>query len=217
MELEQTSLSDWISKRVIAVESEYSVYDVLVEHGVELVDQQISLQIACPFPDHGPDNRPSARYYAPGGGRPGALHCFKCKYHLTTVNLYAKLKSVKFMEALHELERRFHIRIPRRPESHTLEQPSERSSTYTSPQWSDVNRVIPILENRLVRLRQKIPMHDFVKFCRVIDAVRWDFEHAQNQSSPDMILALQKVRTLMQTAEEEADAADGLQNSPEHG
>lgn len=199
---EKTSFQDWVARRVRAVESVYSVHDILTEHGIELLDASTNLQIPCPFPEHGPDNRPSARYYAPGGNRPGALHCFKCKYHMTGMNLYAKFKGLKFMDALHELERRFHIIVPQKPDVPDLKEPTERDFNYVSSEWSDVNRVLEILENKLIRLRQKVSMLDYIKYCRVLDAVRWDFEHAQNQSNPAMVLALQKLRTLMQTAEE---------------
>ena len=212
MELEQTSIQEWVQKRVSAVESEYSVFDILTENGVELSDSQTSLQIACPFPEHGPDNRPSARYYAPGNGRPSAFHCFKCKYHFSTIALYSKFKNLKFMEALHELEKRFRISVPRRPESHDFNEPQSKDSNYTSSQWSDVPRVLDLMENKLIRIRSKVALIDFTKYCRVLDAVRWDFEHSQNQSTPDMVLVLQKLRNMMTAAEEEFDAISRLQN-----
>jgi hypothetical protein len=103
MDVQPTAFQEWIKLRVIAVTQAYSVYDVLIEHGVTLVDKFTDLQIPCPFPEHGPDNRPSARYYATKGGH---FHCFKCHIHETTpINLHAKFKGLKFMEALQDLER----------------------------------------------------------------------------------------------------------------
>lgn len=190
---------DWIKRRVKAVLESYSVYDALTENGVELIDQHTDLQIACPFPGHGPDRRPSARYYS-GGGRDPVFHCFKCKFHLNSIGIYSKFKNTNFMDALSELERRFSIRVSRKPDAPEFKDPVERGADYISSQWQDVPRMLKLLEDKLIRLRNKVPLIDFVKFCRVLDAVSWDFDHT-GKSTPEMISALQKLRSKIEDVE----------------
>jgi hypothetical protein len=220
-ELEQTSIQDWVQRRISAVHEVYSAYDCLSEHGInDIPDKTTPTQIKCPLPEHGPDNRPSARFYPALGVRSDYVHCYKCHLSMDSINLHSKFKGLKFMEALQDLERRFRIRIPRRPDIQEYKEPTDRGSDYTSNQWADVPQVLKVLESKLKRMRDKVAMGDFVKFCRVLDAIQWDIDHNGNLSTPAMVAALQKLRTMMQTAEEEADAADAIgrvQDSSEHG
>src|SRR5271170_6588749 len=133
-------IKEWIQRRVAAVREVYSAYQFLTEHGVELPDESTAFQTNCLF--HGADNRPSARYYPREGGRYDYLRCFKCRENWDCINLLAKFNGLRFMEALQDLERRFHIKIPRRPEAPEIVEPIDRDSNYVSDQWQDVPRVL---------------------------------------------------------------------------
>jgi hypothetical protein len=195
--MSKTDIQEWISRRTKAVMDVYSAFDCLAENGIELISPTDDMQIPCPF--H-PDTRPSARYYAMGG-RDGRFHCFKCKYHLDSINLFAKFNNYEFMKALSELERRFRIKIPLRPDAPEIKDPVDRGSDYISPAWSDVPRFLKILEDKLARIRYKVPMQDFIKFCRVLDSVQWDIDHNGEQTK-SMIDILGKVRVMMEEVEE---------------
>ncbi len=175
----------------------YSAFDCLVENGIELSSPTEDMQIPCPF--H-PDSRPSARYYS-RGVKDGRFHCFKCRFHLHSVALYAQFRNMEFMKALVELERRFRIKIPLRPEAPEIKDPVDRGSDYISPAWQDVPRVLKILEARLPNLRKKIPLEDYVKFCRVLDNVVWDLEKSGGEQNESMVIALHKVLTMMDESE----------------
>jgi len=186
------ALQEWMQRRVAAIEKVYGAYDVLTEHGVEIPERGTNQQVACPF--HGADRRPSARYYGTTGKE--HFHCFTCKVHESAVGLYAKFKNIKFNEALTQLERRFHIKTPRMPED-AIREPVEKSSHYESEAWKDVSRVLELLEKKLMRLRDKVALIDFIRFCRVLDTVKWDFDHNGHISTPPMIDVLIKLRNMM--------------------
>jgi hypothetical protein len=207
MELAKTSIQEWIAKRASAVRDAYTSFSCLMEHGIDTVpDESTPTQLSCPF--HGIDARPSARYYPATGGRSDYVRCFKCKENWDAINLHAKFKGLKFMDALQDLERRFRIRIPQKPEAPEIVEPIERKSDYVSDKWADVPRVLALLEKKLQRLRERSSLIDYVKFCRVIDAVQWDLDHNGGQQTPEMVLVLQKLKEKMQALEDEADAID---------
>jgi len=198
VELEKTSLQEWIALRAAAVREAYSAFDVLVEKGVDDVpDQTTPTQIACPF--HGADRKPSARYYPRSGSRHDYVRCYKCRENWDSVGLYAKFRGVRFMDALAELERRFRVHVPRRPEGPEIVEPADRGSAYVSDKWSDVLRVLAILEAKLLRIRDRCSMSDYVKFCRLMDAVAWDFDKV-GKATPEMAAALKKVMDRMDEA-----------------
>ena len=183
-------IKQWIQRRVEAVHEVYTAFEVLSEAGVELVDKHTDFQIPCPLPGHGPDNRPSARYY--GSGQKPHFHCFKCKATCDGINLYARLRGLRFMDALQDLERRFHIKILKRPEGQEIIEPTDRESKYVSDQWKDVPRMLNLLERKLSRIKPKSSLSDYMKFCRVLDAVQWDFDKI-NKSTPAMSDVLKKL------------------------
>lgn len=185
---------DWIQRRVAAVRDHYSAYDCCVEKGIELVDESTPHQIPCPF--HGVDNRPSARYYPPEGGKHDYVRCFFCRENWDCISLTAKFNGLKFMEALGDLERRFHLKIPRKPDAPEIVEPEDRQSEYVSTGRQDVPRVLKFLEGKLARVRGKCSLTDYIKFCRVLDAVQWDFDKIQ-QSLPPMVSVLDKLSTRM--------------------
>ena len=96
------------------------------------------------------------------------------------------------MDALSTLERRFGLKIPRKPEPSPIVEPISKDSSYTSEKWSDIPVVLAILENKLLRLRDRCNMIDYIKFCRVIDAVQWDYERIQ-KVTPEMADVLSKL------------------------
>ncbi len=193
---------DWIRRRTDAVRQKYSAYSCMHEngHGEYLVDEDTPVQIFCAMHDN--KNTMAARYYPAAGHRSDYVHCFRCKESWDCIKLVMKFKNLSFMEALKELERRFHIRIPQMPEGPAIEEPKDRTaSDYVSDAWSDVPRVLKILEGRLSRVRDKVSMYDFVKFCRVLDAVHWDLEKGRGQQTVAMVEVLGKLRTAMERAE----------------
>ena len=190
-ELSKTALQEWISRRTSAIRQVYSVFDCLIEKGIEEVpDASTPTQMACMF--HGADNRPSARYYPREGGRSDRIRCFKCSETWDAVSLYAKFRGVRFMDGLAELERRFHIKTPQRPEAAEFSEFIDRGSSYISNEWKNIPRVLDIAEAKLIRVRDRCGMDDFVKFCRVVDIVRYDFDKL-GRGNADMFAILQKL------------------------
>lgn len=199
-ERDRTADQQWVRDRIKAVSERFTAYEALTEIGVELIDKETELQIRCPW--HGPDNKPSARYYA---GQDPHFHCYTCKLHLDGIAIYAKQRGMEFMRALSELERRFSIKTPRRPEA-SIEAPQDRSGAdYESKAWSDVPRIMAMLEAKLLRLRSSAPMLDYVKWCRVLDAIRWDLDRGGGQATPQMAVALAKLRDAMDRFRQNAD------------
>lgn len=190
---------EWVKERVQAVSEKYDVYDALVEHHVELDGKETTTQIPCPLPGHGQDNKPSARYYAADGLSPAHFYCFKCRENLKGIDLYARLHGLEFMRALAELERRFGIHIQQKTKL-DLNVPRSKTGDYESEAWSDVPRFLEILEAKVIRLRDDTPMLDYIKWCRVLDAVRWDFSHNGGNATPDMISILMRLKDIMNAA-----------------
>ena len=189
-----SEIKQWTQRRVESIDAIYTIYDALTEAGVELGDRFTDLQIPCPLNGHGPDNRPSARYY--GASSKSHFYCYKCKVSHSGVSLYASLKGIKFMDALKELERRFHIKTPKRPDGPEIVAPVDRESNYVSNQWDDIQRMLILLENKLSRIKSKCSFSDYVKFCRVLDAVQFDIDKT-NKSTPAMSDILKKLMNRM--------------------
>jgi hypothetical protein len=187
-------IKKWVQARIAAVEEVYTAYDALTEAGVELNDRYTDMQVSCPLPAHGPDARPSARYY--GSSTKPHFFCFKEKESHNGISLYASLKGIRFMDALQELERRFHIKILKHPDGPAITEPADRDSTYVSNQWNDVPRMLAYLEKKLARLKPRCGFSDYVKFCRVLDAVSWDFDKS-GKASPAMADILKKLMAKM--------------------
>jgi hypothetical protein len=153
------------------------------------------MQIPCFMPAHGPDNRPSARYY--GANSKPHFFCFKCKRQIKdSVNLFAELKGLRFMDALSQLERRFNLKIPQRPDGNSIIEPIDRDSNYVSTQWQDIPRMLGILEGKLARIKPKCGLVDYLKFCRVLDAVQWDFDKTK-KADLAMLEVLKKLMNRM--------------------
>lgn len=76
-ERDRTADQQWVRDRIKAVSERFTAYDALVENGTELDDKDVTVQVQCPLPGHGPDNTPSARYYAADGSGPAHFYCFK--------------------------------------------------------------------------------------------------------------------------------------------
>jgi hypothetical protein len=100
------------------------------------------------------------------------------------------------MDALADLEKRFRIKIPRRPEGPEIVEPSERKSEYVSDKWSDVPRVLAILEKKLISIRDRCGMSDYIKFCRLIDSVQYDYDKTQ-VSTPEMVSVLMRAISMV--------------------
>lgn len=186
--LTKTEEQEWIQRRVSELGKHYTAFQALTDYGIEIPDEDTSYQILCPF--HGDKNNPSARYYAPSGINHGHFWCFKCKIRLDGVGLYSKLNGKKFLDALSELERKYSVVVPKRPEFVGIN-PSDRNSGYVSDAWSDIPRFLEILEKKLIRNKKKSIFIEYVKVCRLLDNIRWDFNKSGKASS-DMVAALHK-------------------------
>lgn len=193
------SHKDWIRRRADAVRQRYTAFQCLHEngHGEMLVDEDTAVSVFCPF--HTNVNTPAARYYPASGSRTDYVRCFRCHENWDSLNLYLKFKGLDFMGAVRDLERRFGIRVERRPdESAAIESPRDRSSdSYVSEAWGDVPRVLDMLERKLARVRGSSSLHDYVRFCRVLDAVRYDLDLNKGQQTDPMVSVLGKLRASM--------------------
>jgi hypothetical protein len=211
MDLQKTSVQEWIKKRVHVVHQHYSAYMALTENGVtDIPDEETPTQIFCPF--HHNVQTMAARYYPRSGGRPSYVRCFRCKENWDGLNLFAKFKRMRFMDALAELERRFRIRVPQRLDQPEIKELAERGSGYVSEKWADVPYVLKLMEKKLERLRDRCAMVDYVKFCRVLDHVAYDYDKLE-KSTPEMVSALLKLKSRMDDAALVTDdmfASEGL-------
>jgi hypothetical protein len=195
-DVEKTAFQEWVQRRAEAVRAKYSAYDCLIEngHGESLADEDTPVQVFCPF--HPNTRTPAARYYPASGGRSGYIRCFRCKENWDSINMFAKFKGQRFMDALVALERRFHIQVPRRPEPPPIADPIQRTSGYISDKWSDIPVVLKLLEGKLARISNKCALGDYVKFCRVIDYVSFDYNIVK-QATPEMINIITRTIRLM--------------------
>lgn len=195
---EKTEWQKWINRRAAAVRSKFTAYDALSEHGFgeAIPDEHTPVQIFCPF--HTNVNTPAARYYPSDGSHADYVRCYRCKENWDSLNLYSKFRGLDWYEALKDLERRFQIKLPKRPDGEEIKEPIPKtSSVYESEQWADTARMLVLLEKKLLRTREKASLIDFVKFCRVIDTVKWDYDHNGNVSTPDMASVLKKCHDMM--------------------
>lgn len=198
------AVRDWIRRRADAVRSRYTAFECLHEHGrgESLVDPDTPVQIFCPF--HANVNTPAARYYPALGGRPDYVRCYACRENWDCLGLHMRFRGVQFMDAVRDLERRFGLKIPRRPEGPPIQEPKDKSTPdYESEAWSDVPRVLAVLEKKLRRIRDRSSMHDYVKFCRVLDAVQWDLDASAGVPGQEMVQALKRLREAMDRTEAE--------------
>src|SRR5690606_24383989 len=96
-------------------------------------------------------------------------------------------RGLEWYEALKDLERRFQIKLPKRPDGQEIKEPIPKTSIkYESEQWGDTEKMLTLLEKKLLRIREKSSLIEYTKFCRVLDTVKWDYEHNGNVSTPDM-------------------------------
>jgi hypothetical protein len=193
-----TTAQEWIRRRADAVRSKYTAYACMHEngHGEYLVDEDTPVSVFCPF--HANFNTMAARYYPASGRRSDYVRCFRCHENWDCLNLHMKFKGVGFMDALKDLERRFRIVVERRPDDAPEEPVVDKSSSnYVSDAWSDVPRVLSMLEEKLERLRATASLHDFVRFCRVLDSVSYDLDRAKGEQTQEMVDVLAALRAKM--------------------
>jgi len=201
-----TTAQEWIRRRADAVRAKYTAYACLHEHGhgEHLVDEDTPISIFCPF--HGNVNTMAARYYPASGRKSDYVRCFRCHENWDCLNLHMKFKGQTFMEALRELERRFRIQVERQPEEAEPEPVVDKSSSnYVSEAWSDVPRVLFMLEERLGRMRETASLHEFVRFCRVLDSVSYDLDRAKGEQTQEMVEVLAALRARMDASQAAAD------------
>lgn len=95
------------------------------------------------------------------------------------------------MDALADLERRYRIMVPRRPDGPAIVEPADRKSDYVSDKWHDIPRVLLLVEQKLLRVREKLGLMDFVKYCRLLDAIEYDFNKT-GKPTDEMVAVLKK-------------------------
>lgn len=102
----------WRQQRVANIHEHVTAADVLSRNNVDLRrhgDQEE--QISCPF--HGEDVKPSARYFPESGDSRSHVWCYVCRENWDAIGLWQKFSgAAKFTEALHEVERAFHLTVP---------------------------------------------------------------------------------------------------------
>ncbi len=189
----KTREKEILEMRIEKINSIYSAFDALTESGLNLQDENTSEQVLCPY--HEDKNKPSARYYAPSGRTPGHFFCFKCRLRLDSVGIYSRYKRIKFMDALKGLERRYNITPPKLEDQVEISF-TDRSGGYESEEWKNVERVLDLCESKLSRVRSKCSMPEFVRLCRLLDNVRYDWEKS-GVKNPDMVVGVNKARFLM--------------------
>jgi hypothetical protein len=101
------------------------------------------------------------------------------------------------MDALTKLERKFNIKITK-SDSISIRIPDHKSQ---SAEWSNLPRLLQMVEIKLRRNRDKCGYTDFVKYCRVIDHVTWDYEHNNMKPTKEMIEVLNKLIYKLNNAE----------------
>lgn len=106
---------DWYKKRVEQIHHRVSAYELLRRNGIRLkqVSDSRAEQIRCPF--HGSDNKPSARVYPDSATRPSHVWCYVCQKSWDVIGLQMEFGSLKFSQALTELERSYGIETPEMP------------------------------------------------------------------------------------------------------
>jgi hypothetical protein len=172
-----------IKQRVAAVNSVFTAFDALNENGVIITDRGSPIQISCVLPQHGPDKKPSARYYPGEGGEIPHFYCFKCKVRMNSVEIHAKSKGITFFQALSELEKRFDIKPPKKSDQ----------IDDNKPKIDVVARLFPLAEKKLRNIRNKCGMNDYIKICRTLDSIDWDLRHGNGKPTPEMEAALKQI------------------------
>ncbi len=192
---ENTILKDWIKQRALSVKSRYNAFDCLCEngHSDKLVNENVSVSIFCPF--HPNTNTPAARYYSVNTGKHDFLKCYVCKESWDCINLHAKFKGVRYMEALSNLEKRFGIKVSKRPEPPPIADPLNREDGYVSDKWSDPISVVKIIEKKLERIKNSADLKTYVKVCRVLDHVAYDYGLSK-ETSQEMMDVLKKAMNI---------------------
>lgn len=193
------AVRDWYRRRADAVLKRYTAFQCMHEHGSgeQLVDEDTPVQVFCPF--HGNVNTPAARYYPALGHRSDYVHCYRCHESWDALSLYRKFKGLNFAEALKDLERRLGVKVESRPDdAPSVDEPVDRRGNYESTAWADVPRVLDMLEGQLSKLRRRgVPMIDYVRFCRVLDNVRYDLDLNKGQQTSAMVDILGRLRASM--------------------
>jgi len=190
---EKTREKEILEIRVRNINAVYSAFEALSESGISIQDESTSEQVLCPY--HEDKNKPSARYYSPSGRIQGHFYCFKCKLRLDAVGIYARYKRCKFMDALKMLERRFNITPPKIEDSVQISF-TDRSGGYESEAWKDVDRMLSLCEDKLMRIKPKCSYPEFCRICRLLDNVKYDWDKL-GKANDDMIIGLNKARFLM--------------------
>lgn len=192
-DFKSTSEKEWVQRRVSAVSKRYSAYQALTDNGVEILDEATSIQLFCPFHDN--KHTPAARYYAASGNNDGHFYCFSCKIRLDGIGLFSRFNNIPWFEALSKLEKKFGINIPKVD----LTSPIaivDRGEGYKSSARSDIPRMLTLLESKLTRCRSKASLPEYVRVCRVLDEIEWNFD-ISGKADENMITSISRAEDLM--------------------
>lgn len=204
---------DWFRRRVNEVRKHITVFEVLANFGINTIPNEVTAtQISCPDPEHGPDVRPSARYYPKDGSRDSFDHvwCFKDKKKFDAINLYGISKGLNYGKALTELEKRFSIKVPKKADIPQSDENKEKSYKYESESWGDIERMLVIVEKKLRKIREICPFNEYIKICRTLDEIFWDFKHQSLKEGA--VLTLKIVLNKMYSIEEFAQAVKSFED-----
>lgn len=120
---------EWYRRRVEEVLQKVSAFDILRRNGIRIkqVSETRAEQIHCPF--HGADNKPSARVYPDNARRASHIWCYVCQKSWDAIGLHMGFQSLKFSQALSDLERNYGIEVPEMPKDleGLVEQPPDEA------------------------------------------------------------------------------------------
>lgn len=173
MDRDDPLYKEWFRSRVNTARSVYSAYRVLEENSSEeeLPDESSSFQRKCDF--HGPDNKPSSRYYPREGRKHDRVICFKCKETWDSVALFGKFNGKSYSEALRIIEKRFHIKVSDKPEP-VFSTLHKLPDDYISSAWNDVPRVLSMYEKKIINQKNSMSLIDYCSLMSSIDGIIFD-------------------------------------------
>jgi len=173
------------------IKREYSAFQALTEHSTieQLVNQNEPTQIPCPF--HGPDNKPSARYYPDDGS--GHVYCFVCRENWDSIALYSRFNSISYGQATVQLANRFGI---------DLDIKGEEEEKKQSP-IDKIKKKLKAVDKKIYRVRDKCSLIEYTKICMIYDHIFFDVKRSVISSATDE--ALERLSALINDKYEMSD------------
>jgi hypothetical protein len=152
------------------IQEEVKLLELLEETGrIDIIRQEVEQQISCPF--HGPDSKPSARYYPDSN----SMYCFTCKESWDTVSFIMKEKVLNFPQAMDFLVNKYRLNTNHLPDANQdYKKPSDRYSNKREESLKiDKKKLLMArLEDKIKRIRKNIDPEMFGKIIFVLAHMR---------------------------------------------